>query len=182
LIHAGHFNCGDRELPKSSDVVAVESQIQELRSEKDKLLRTKSRIEDEVRHDRKSAVRRAMAEMAAENLQNERTAFETEMQTQDSATGQDFRELGWNMPFAETLFEMFLMSQLESQLFTESLESQMEQALTDFGIQLQLEQIEIQESQLIAKVNAMTDTTTVGLSAVTNLNEVNRNAEVYAAA
>jgi len=182
LIHAGHFNCGDREIAKSSEVIAVESQIQELRLEKDKLLRTKSRIEDEVRHSRKAAIRNAMAEMTAEKLHDARDSFEVEMQVQDTITGQDFRDLGWNMPFAETLFEMFLMSRLESQLFPTSLETQIDQDLTDSGIQLQLEQMEIQESQLIAKRNELTGATAVGLSTATNRNEFSSNADVYAAA
>ncbi len=182
LIHAGHFNCGDREVAKSSDVVAVESQIQGLRSEKDKLLMRKSRVEDEVRQNRKSSVRKALAEMTPEDLQEARDSFEAEMRAQDSATGLGFREMRWNMPFVETLFEMFLRSRLESQLFPESLEDQIDQALTDSGIQLQLEQIEIQEAELISKLNGLTGATAVGLSSATNLNEFRKNAERYAAA
>jgi len=182
LIHAGHFNCGDRELPKSSEIIALENQIKELRDQKDKLLMAKCRIEDEVRHSRKAAVRKAMDEMTPEALEEARKFYESEMETQDSATGEAFRDMGWNMPFAETLFEMYLLSQLESQLFPERLEDQLEQALAAAGIQLQLELIEIQELQLIAKLNALTDATAVGLSGATNCNEFSRNADVYAVA
>jgi len=182
LIHAGHFNCGDRDVAKSSDVLAVENQIQQVRTEKDKLLMAKSRIEDEVRQNRKAAVRIAMEKLTPEVLQEARDSFEDDMRGQDTVTGQAFCEMGWNMTFAETLFEMFLMSKLESQLFPESLESQMEQALTNSGIQLQLEQIEIQETELMARLNALADATAVGLSEATNFNESVKNAGVYAAA
>lgn len=171
LIHAGHFNCGDREIAKSSDIIAVESQIQELKVQKDKLLMKKNRIKDEVRQNRKATVRQAMAQMNPENMQEARASFEKEMQTQDTVTGQDFRQLGWTMPFAETLFEMFLMSRLECQLFTKSLESQMEQALTDSGIPLQLERVEIQETERIARLNALNKESVVEATSAINLNK-----------
>lgn len=128
----------------------------------------KSRIEDDARQGRKAAVRTALAEMTPDALKELRASFEKEMQTQDSATGHTFWEMGWRMPFAETLFEMFLISQVESQLFPESLEDQIEQAITDAGIHLQLQRIEIQERELIATLNRLTSANAAGLSVAIN--------------
>ena len=136
LIRAGHFNCGDRELAKSSEVNTLEAEIQAARTKKEGLLLVKSRIEDEVRQKRKLAVRNAISEMTSETLQVARDSFETEIQTQDSATGEAFREMGWRMPFAEMLFEAFLMEKFDSGLFPSPLEVQVEQALEASGVVL----------------------------------------------
>ena len=171
LIRAGHFNCGDRELPKSSEVIALDAQLQAVRAEKEKLLLVKSRIEDEVRQKRKLAVRNAISEMTSESLQEVRDSFETEMQTQDSATGEAFREMGWRMPFAEMLFEAFLMEKFDSGLFPSPLAVQVEQVLEASGVVLQLKQFEIQETELISKLNEMSADSDFGSFLATNLNE-----------
>lgn len=121
LIQAGHFNCGDREFPKNEEMIKLEIERQEERDHQEKLKIFQDRLADEIRQKRKKTVREKISKLSNQDLEKAKQDYVSHLEIQNTPTAQAFKEMGWSIPFAETLFEMFLMEKVEKEIFSASL-------------------------------------------------------------
>lgn len=155
LIQAGHFNCGDREIPKTQEETMLEAQLKEVRGEKEKFLMAKSRIEDLISGERKKSIQAAFAELGSKDKERFREDYAHTLRDQESSLAEAFKDKGWNMPFAEILFEMFCFEKLEKELFPEDLPTEITSVLKSQGISEKLESMSMQEQQLLAALRTV---------------------------
>lgn len=140
-IREGVFNLGDRQTTLDKKVNDIDFELLTLTNEKNKTISIIDEISIDIKEERTKKAKKIINCLPEKDLTKAKKEFEEYLEKENNSISEQYRKRGWEGLFVETYFDDFLKEKVEKEIFSVSLENDINQTVIRFGLQEKLQNI-----------------------------------------
>jgi len=133
-IKGGGFNLGDRETKLDLQVKEITHTIEKLENQKKEIENSIESVKISIKRKRLQKTREKIKSLSEERINQFKEEFEDVLEIENNAITQEFKKAGWGGTGLSTYFNFFIEEQVESLLFFELIEDEVNQAIKNSGL------------------------------------------------